>query len=109
MVVNRAQITGRKNKDEINLTNLLTIILTWGKFIADQRERPGDKLEIVMRNYGIEAHAGNKVKQQQVGDNQIHHASNAHASYHVAKYMIDHDIPSKYDLDSVVGSALERM
>lgn len=57
----------------------------------------------------IKAHEGDIKKQQQVGDNHIYHAHNQHIRYHVAAYMLEAGIPSRYDLESVKENALKAM
>ena len=59
-----------------------------------------------MKNYAVEkiqSHDGNKTKQSQVGDNHLHHCRNQHIRYHVARYMRDNGVASKYDLGSIIN------
>ena len=65
-----------------------------------------------MKNFAvekIEAHGGNIKKQQQVGDNHIYAAKNPHVRYHVASYMIENEIPSRYNLASVRDAAKKQI
>lgn len=65
-----------------------------------------------MKNYAvekIECHAGNLRKKQQVGDNHIYHCRNPHIRFHVANYMLENSIPSRYDLQYVIDNAKEQM
>ena len=65
-----------------------------------------------MKNYAvekIEAHKGNLYKQQQVGDNHLYASRNPHVRLHVSSYMIENQIPSRFDLSSIKESSLKNM
>jgi hypothetical protein len=50
-------------------------------------------------------------KQQQQGDNFIHHCRNSHGKFHIASYMKSEGIKSRFDLDSLIerhGSAIKK-